>query len=218
MKTAAFFDLDDTIIKGNSGMRSAFNYFLQGRISVFQSFNILFRYLFYFMGRSDPRRFFRNIYQFMAGMDYRKEEKRCADFFESQLRKRIYRAAKQKIEWHRKKGHVVAIVTNSLDIMIKNIVKHVKVDYLMASELEIKKGIITGKTKIVRFGENKVLAIKELAKKLNIDLKRSYAYSDNNSDIPMLSAVGNPRAVNPQRKMKRYAKQMNWKILRFTGG
>jgi HAD superfamily hydrolase (TIGR01490 family) len=215
MRIAAFFDLDDTIIKGNSGLRSVARYFLTGRVSIHHAFKILYRYLLYWQGKSDPYRFFSNIYDFMRGRDIHKEKLTFSQYFDRNLKKRIYKEARQKIDWHKKRGHFVAIVTNSLDIMIGKIKDQLHIDHLIASSLEVRKGRITGKTAIVSFGKNKVRYIKELARKLNIDLKKSYAYSDNGSDIPLLSAVGHPVAINPQRKLRKFARQHNWQIMNF---
>lgn len=216
MKIAAFFDLDDTIIKGNSGMRCAFHYFLTGRISLWQSMIIAFSYFFYFIGKSDPYRFFLNIYAFLKGKNFKSEEHFCADFFDRKLKKKIYNDAVELIKWHKEQGHIVVIVTNSLDLMVLRIKKYIDVDFFIATTLIESDNKFTGKTKIVNYGKNKVKYINELAKKVEIDFKKSYAYSDNNSDIPMLSIVGNPVATNPQGKMRRYAIKNNWKIQNFS--
>jgi len=216
MKTAAFFDLDDTILKGNSGMRTVLHDFFKGQVSFYHAFIIFYKYIFYFMGRSDPRTFFSDIYEFLKGRNYKTEQKRFADYFDQNIKRRIYKEAVKRIEWHKKQGHIVAIVTNSLDLMIGRIKDQLKVDHLIASSLVIRKGMITGKSAKISFGTNKVRYIKALAKKLNIDLRKSYAYSDNNTDIPLLKAVGNPIATNPKRKMRRTAEKNKWKILLFN--
>jgi len=215
MRTAAFFDLDDTLIKGNSGMRVTFNYFLRGRIGIFKSAHIVLRFLYYYIGKADPYGFFLYIYDFLRGRRYEDEKKLCNRFFEKRLKKRIYSGAIGLVDEHKKKGHMVVIVTNSLGMMIEKVRDYIDVDDLVSTKIEVKKGIITGKTEIINFGRNKVANIKKLAKNFNIDLKRSYAYSDNNSDIHMLSVVGNPTAVNPKMKMKRHALKNNWKIINF---
>ncbi len=216
MKRAAFFDLDDTIIKGNSGMRTTVHLFFSGEVSFFNAFRILCRFMFYFVGKSDPYRFFEDIYDFLKGRKESDMREICDRFFEKSISRRIYRDAVRLIEEHKKKGHLVVIVTNSLDLMVSRIREHVKVDRLIASTLETKKGIITGKSKDICYGKNKVLYMIDFAKKNGIDLKDCYAYSDNNTDIAMLGVVGNPSAVNPKRKMRRFAIEKKLKILRFT--
>ena len=65
------------------------------------------------------------------------------------------------------------------------------------------------------YREGKAEAIRELAAREGIDLAESYAYSDSESDLPMLRAVGHPVAVNPDRALERVARAEGWRIMRF---
>ena len=82
--------------------------------------------------------------------------------------------------------------------------------------MEQKDGVLTGNL-VGRplHGKDKYRAIKALAKERNISLKRSYAYSDSQNDLPMLTRVGHPVAVNPDNMLKRYAVAAGWLILDF---
>lgn len=77
-------------------------------------------------------------------------------------------------------------------------------------------GILTGKLigKTLH-GKAKRKAVKALAEERNISLNRSYAYSDSVNDLPMLTAVGNPTAINPDVALRYYAKEAAWPILDF---
>ncbi len=79
-----------------------------------------------------------------------------------------------------------------------------------------KEGILTGKLigKTLH-GKAKRKAVKALAEERNISLKRSFAYSDSVNDLPMLTAVGNPTAINPDVALRYYAKEAAWPILDF---
>jgi HAD superfamily hydrolase (TIGR01490 family) len=86
----------------------------------------------------------------------------------------------------------------------------------IGTKVERKNGILTGKlvgTPI--HGAEKRRAIKALAKDRSLSLKRSYAYSDSQNDLPMLTAVGHPVAVNPDKILTRYAKAADWPIYDF---
>jgi len=217
MKTAAFFDFDDTIVHCNSGLGIIFGYFINLRMSPFYAVTMVPKYIWYLViGKQQPDRFFKYLYKFLKGRDYEKETKWCAEYFQKHVEETIYKDAKRKINWHQEQGHKVFIVTNSLEMMVGRAKKILKTG-LIGSTLELKDGKITGKSERICFGANKAKLIKELAIKKNIDLKSSYAYSDNNSDIPLLSAVGNPVATNPQWRMLAHAKKNNWKILYFRG-
>jgi len=65
------------------------------------------------------------------------------------------------------------------------------------------------------YREGKAQAIRELAEREGIDLAASYAYSDSESDLPMLRAVGHPVAVNPDKELARVAREEGWEIMRF---
>jgi HAD superfamily hydrolase (TIGR01490 family) len=77
-------------------------------------------------------------------------------------------------------------------------------------------GILTGKlVGKTLHGKAKRKAVRELAKTRNISLKRSYAYSDSVNDLPMLNVVGNPTVINPDVALRYYAKEAEWPILDF---
>jgi HAD superfamily hydrolase (TIGR01490 family) len=77
-------------------------------------------------------------------------------------------------------------------------------------------GVLTGKlVGQTLHGKAKRKAVKALAIERNISLKRSYAYSDSVNDLPMLNAVGNPHCVNPDVALRFYAKEASWPILDF---
>jgi phosphoserine phosphatase len=91
------------------------------------------------------------------------------------------------------------------------------VDGAIASRAEIdEEGRYTGKIAFYAQGEGKAIAIRELAASHHLDLEGSSAYSDSATDIPMLSAVGHPFAVNPERALAREAKARGWDILTFA--
>ena len=66
------------------------------------------------------------------------------------------------------------------------------------------------------YGPGKVEAMLELARWEGLDLGQCYAYSDSPSDLPMLSAVGHPVAVNPDGKLERHARANGWPVVVFS--
>ena len=81
---------------------------------------------------------------------------------------------------------------------------------------EIKDGVYTGRPAgPFTYREGKAQAIRELAAEQGIDLAESYAYSDSESDLPMLRAVGHPVVVNPDSELERVARDEGWQIMRF---
>ncbi len=81
---------------------------------------------------------------------------------------------------------------------------------------KVQNGVYTGEpTGLFVYRSEKARAIQELAEREGIDLSESYAYSDSESDLPMLQTVGHPVVVNPDRALARAARQGGWQILRF---
>ena len=91
-----------------------------------------------------------------------------------------------------------------------------RVDGGIGMRSEVRDGVYTGKPAgPFTYREGKAVAIRELAEREGIDLAESYAYSDSESDLPMMRAVGHPVAVNPDRALERVAREEGWRIMRF---
>ena len=76
-------------------------------------------------------------------------------------------------------------------------------------------GRYTGEVAFSSHGANKVVAMEELAERHDLDLSRSWAYSDSVTDLPMLDAVGHPVVVNPDRDLRRVATERDWELRTF---
>jgi phosphoserine phosphatase len=89
----------------------------------------------------------------------------------------------------------------------------------LGSKAEVVDGTYTGKMNgLLLHGNQKAIAVRELADKEGIDLKNSYAYSDSHNDFPLLTAVGNPAAINPDTLLQIRAIRDNWPIHDFRRG
>ena len=89
----------------------------------------------------------------------------------------------------------------------------------LGSKAEVIDGVYTGKMNgLLLHGNQKAIAIRELAQQSNIDLANSYAYSDSHNDFPLLTAVGNPAAINPDTLLQIRAIRDNWPIHDFRRG
>ncbi len=130
--------------------------------------------------------------------------------------------AMERIEWHQARGHSVCIVSGTLAVLARELAKQLPgpVD-MIATELETAAGCAaeSGDCEPVWTGEisgahmtglAKARAIWRYAQDRGIDLMRSYAYGDQNTDLPMLDAVGNPVAVNPTKRLAHVARENGW--------
>ena len=127
----------------------------------------------------------------------------------------IYAEARELIAFHRNAGHDVIIISASASHLVDLIAEELDIHQVVATELEVADGRFTGEILFYCKGDAKAQAITDLAEQNNYDLSASYAYSDSATDIPMLEAVGNPVAVNPDRAMKKAALENGWDIRTF---
>ena len=127
----------------------------------------------------------------------------------------VYEEAVQLIHDHQAAGREVVIVSSSGSEVVDPIGELLGADRVIATTLIEQDGKYTGEIGFYAFGENKAVAMRDLADAHGYDLGSSYAYSDSETDAPMLAAVGNPYAVNPDKILRRIAEEENWPILQF---
>jgi HAD superfamily hydrolase (TIGR01490 family) len=119
----------------------------------------------------------------------------------------------RRMEEHRQAGHVIILITGSLDFLIEPIASALRVDRCIAVKLEACHGLYTGHLgSPLPYGEGKRQLIQQLASEFDLDLRTCFAYGDSPGDREILESVGNPMVVNPIRGMARIAKQKGWPI------
>lgn len=129
----------------------------------------------------------------------------------------IYDDAVELINKHKVEGTYVVIVSSAPREVVEPIASHLGVDECIATTARLDdKGNYTGELDFYSYGSFKPQAVQALSEKLDLDLSRSYAYSDSVTDVPLLECVGNPVAVNPDRELARIASSRGWPITHFT--
>jgi HAD superfamily hydrolase (TIGR01490 family) len=128
----------------------------------------------------------------------------------------VYAEAADLIEEHRAAGREIVIVSSSGAEMVEPIGEMLGVDRVVATQMVVADGRYTGEIDFYAYGENKAAAMRRLAAEGGYDLADCYAYSDSITDLPMLSAVGHPTAVNPDRGLRKAALEHGWPVLQFT--
>jgi HAD superfamily hydrolase (TIGR01490 family) len=119
---------------------------------------------------------------------------------------------------HQDAGRLIYICTAGSQEMATTLAYILGFDGAIGSRSEVLDGVYTGREGgLFAYREGKAQALRELAAAEGIELSSSYAYSDSESDLPMLRAVGNPVAVNPDTALARVARDAGWEVLRFDG-
>jgi len=129
----------------------------------------------------------------------------------------IYSEAQSLIAAHRAKGDRIYLVSSAPGEIVEPLATMLGVDGAIASRAEVDdEGRYTGRIEFYCQGEGKAEAIRELADSHHLDLEGSSAYSDSETDVPMLACVGHAYAVNPDRVLAAIAKERGWEILTFS--
>ncbi len=136
--------------------------------------------------------------------------------FEEELIRDIFPQAFELIRNLKTVGRRVVLATSSIDIVIRPLAEYLGVEDVIATRLEFKHGICTGRfLSAPLFGEEKKRRVVEYLESLEYRLDDCSFYSDSFHDLPLLGAVGRPVAVNPDIRLRKIARQRNWDILRF---
>src|SRR5213079_3195837 len=121
------------------------------------------------------------------------------------------------VAWeHQDAGRPAYIVTAASQELAETLARVLAFDGGIGMRSEVKDGVYTGRPDgPFTYREGKAQAIRQVAAREGIDLNDSWAYSDSESDLPMLRAVGHPVAVNPDAELGRVAREEGWEIMRF---
>ena len=216
--TAAFFDLDKTIIARSSTFAFSREFQAGGLISRGTVLRSAYTQFLYVIGGADHDQM-EKMRQFMSqlctGWDVATVREIIADTLQNIIEPMVYAEAVRLIAEHHEAGRDVIIVSTSGAEMVEPIGEMLGADHVVATRLEVDEGKYTGKIRFYAYAENKAKAITDLARKRGYDLERSYAYSDSATDVPMLDAVGHAYAVNPDKELRKVARERGWPVLIF---
>jgi HAD superfamily hydrolase (TIGR01490 family) len=128
----------------------------------------------------------------------------------------VYQEATDLISEHKSEGHDVVVVSASGAEIVTPIASMVGATHSVGTRMVVEDGRYTGDIEFYCYGENKAVAVAELARQHGYDLAECYAYSDSVTDLPLLEAVGHPTVVNPDRGLRKVAAQRGWPVLTFS--
>ena len=128
----------------------------------------------------------------------------------------VYSEALALMEEHRREGREIVIVSIAPEEVVRPLAGYLGVDHVIASRSAVdEEGRYTGRLAFYATGDAKAEAIRQLALRWDLDLERCFAYSDSAADLPMLEAVGQPFAVNPDRTLREAATERDWPVIEF---
>ena len=215
---AAFFDLDKTLIEGSSALHFARAGYRAGMTTRGQLAKDVWANLrFRLHGSTDEgsEALRKRILEGLAGYRVVDLARLGPDVLAGVL-PLLYREVLDEAYGHQDAGRPAYIVTAASQDLAQTLASVLVLDGGIGMRFEARDGVYTGRADgPFTYGQGKAEAIRELADREGIDLSASYAYSDSESDLPMMRAVGHPVAVNPDRALERVAREEGWRIMRF---
>jgi HAD superfamily hydrolase (TIGR01490 family) len=216
---AAFFDVDNTILRGSSSFlfgKSAFERKFFSRKDFWRF--AWHQFLFIWKGENNNKlsALKDRALVLIQGQRVSDLQELVDEVYDKHIKLKLWPETVRLAKDHIKQGREVWLVTAAPQELGDVIAHELGLTGAVGTKVERKNGILTGKLvgKPIH-GPQKRKAILALAKDRNLSLKRSYAYSDSQNDLPMLTAVGHPVAVNPDKILTRYAKAADWPIYDF---
>ncbi len=218
-RAAAFFDLDKTLMAGSSGMQFARVAARHGIVGRRQLASWAVEHLRYRLrGTTDERTtdVLRVARDLIAGVPSRSLERMNPEVMAAIL-PRVYPQMLDEVYAHQDAGRATFIVSAAGNGVVEPLAAVLGMDGGIGTRYEIDRdGAFTGRFDgPFVYGDGKVVAMQAFAAEHGIDLAESFAYSDSLSDLPMLRAVGNPVAVNPDPPLAEIAREEGWQTMRF---
>ena len=214
-RTAAFFDLDNTVLQG-----STIYYMARGLMArrIFTK-----RQLWDFAGRqfrwatsgrenpTDVAQIFADVQTMLSGRRVDDMMALGRAIFDERMRDKIYPETRAIIEKHLAAGDDVFLVTAAGQEMADFIAEELNLTGALGTRSEIVDGVYTGRMAgPPMHGQVKADTVATLAKDRGFALPDCYAYSDSANDLPMLELVGHPTAINPDDELAEHASKHDW--------
>jgi putative phosphoserine phosphatase/1-acylglycerol-3-phosphate O-acyltransferase len=150
------------------------------------------------------------------GQSERDLEEEAIAWVEEMVVETIYPEAVRLVAEHCDKGHVVAIVSGATRFVVRPIAAHLGIEHMLYTRLEVEDGLFTGRViEPICFEEGKIYWLQQFIDEHEIDLARSYFYTDSITDLPLLDIVGHPIVTNPDPLLYRTAVKRRWPVRFF---
>jgi HAD superfamily hydrolase (TIGR01490 family) len=218
-RTAAFLDLDQTVIAKSSALAFSKPFMDQGLINrrtVLKSSYAQFLMLLSGADHDQMERMRAHLTNMCTGWNVDQVKAIVNETIHDVVTPLIFAEAAELIADHKLCGRDVVVVSASGEEIVAPIARALGATHAMATRMVVADGKYTGEIAFYCYGEGKVQAIRELAAREGYPLEHCYAYSDSITDLPMLQVVGHPSAVNPDRALRKEALAHGWPILTFS--
>lgn len=217
MAAASFYDLEGTLVSTN--LVHTLGFYAKNQQSLFGSLRKSASTLLSLPLFAVTDQYSRKVFNDLFFKRYKGESEDRLRFFahelfEDVLKPAIFPGTFELIEKSRSLGLRQVVVTGALDFTVKPLMEYLEIQDYVANRLEFVNGVATGRLlPPVLASATKASWIRTFAEREGLSLSDSYAYTDSMSDLPMLSVVGHPAAVNPDMRLRQTALHHDWPIL-----
>jgi HAD superfamily hydrolase (TIGR01490 family) len=213
-RRAAFFDLDRTLVRVDTPRLYTRYRRKRGEATWRDSLQVAWWVLQYTAGMIDAPRVARKALEKFAGKEEAWLIKSCDEWFPQYVLPEIQARGREIVKRHRDAGDLVAIVTAATVYVARPVARELGIDHVVCSELEVDAGgCFTGRVvEPMCYGEGKITRAGALLEQHGIGFDHVTFFSDSITDLPLLSKVEVPVAVNPDRRLLRAARARGWQI------
>jgi HAD superfamily hydrolase (TIGR01490 family) len=207
------FDMDRTLVRIDTATLYVRHQRSKGQATLADMARVAYWMLQYTLGIIDAPRVAERALQAFKGRNETWLQQECEEMFTTSMLGHVALAGRSAVQQHRERGDLVAIVTGATPYAAMPLARELGIEHVIATELEVEDGLFTGRVKQpMSYGEGKVVLVERLAALHGIDLAASTFYSDSITDLPLLSRVRTPVAINPDARLRRIAARNGWRI------
>ena len=213
--TVAFFDLDHTVIRKSTGSSAIQMYRDRGQVRMRDVALGAWFGLMHYLDLADAEAIMEKVLIPYEGRHVDEIHSEMGELFDRYIRHTFFADAITAVQKHKDLGHQVVLLTASSAYATRYVAEHLDVAYI-ATHAQLRDQRFT--TELVRpipYGEGKVHHARQHLQRVGGHLRDAWFYSDSHSDLPLLRAVGNPVAVNPDFRLARVARREGWSLQRW---
>lgn len=216
MPRAALFDLDRTLVRKETASLYVRYQREIGEATTVDLVRTLWWVAQYTLGVLDAEKIAARAASSLEGTLEAAMVERCERWVERDVMPHVGEAARAAVARHRAAGDLLAIVTGATPYAARPVARRLEIPHVLSSELEVDDGAFTGRfVQPLCYGHGKIARVERLAAAHGFSLSEATFYTDSNTDLPLLLAVGEPVVVNPDARLLREARRRRWRVERW---